>query len=379
VDFVYGISTRRPSIQRKPVLSTTTLATPTTVSDLKKLYNIDVNYNITNGAAASQALGEFQYQWFNPNDTQAFFKKYSPPPVGRTVYKINGTNNPAFAGAEASLDVEYMMSMGSGANTAFYYVNDGAFIDSLLDFFLDLGDEDDPEKVVSVSFGTNGDEPFTIVDRLDVEAQSLGTKGVTVMFASGDNGVGCQGNVNEPDFPNSPHILMVGATDAGTGSEISAKLSSGGFSDDYAIPDWQATQVATYFREAAADLPPANQYNASGRGFPDISAVGMNLPYIANGKEGTAGGTSFSSPIFGGVLSLLNDIRISAKKSTLGFVTPLLYQISADNPTAFNDITTGPKNADGNCAGFPPARGWDPVTGLGTPNFQVLAKVINNY
>jgi len=76
---------------------------------------------------------------------------------------------------------------------------------------------------------------------------------------------------------------------------------------------------------------------------------------------------------------LENDIRISAKKSPLGFVTPLLYQISVDNPTAFNDITTGPKNADGNCAGFSPAKGWDPVTGLGSPNFQVLARVINNY
>ena len=40
-------------------------------------------------------------------------------------------------------------------------------------------------------------------------------------------------------------------------------------------------------------------------------------------------GTSCASPTFAGVVSLLNDLRISAGKSTLGFLNPLVYQVRA--------------------------------------------------
>ena len=42
---------------------------------------------------------------------------------------------------------------------------------------------------------------------------------------------------------------------------------------------------------------------------------------------------------------------------------------------AFNDITIGNNSGcvvDGHEAGFPTERGWDPVTGLGTPKFPKL-------
>jgi tripeptidyl-peptidase-1 len=381
VTYLSGISTQIPHVM-KPRVTTRADSGAVTVTDLKNLYSIPQTYNITNGAQASQAVAEFQFQWFDPADTELFFEKYSTNNIGRKVYKINGTNRPQQPAAEASLDVEYIMAMGSNSSTAFYYVNDGAFLTSLIDFFADLNSEANPEKVVSVSFGTNGDESWDTVDQLDIEIQKLGAKGVTVMFASGDNGVGCENGRNEPDFPNSPHILMVGATDSNpAGGEISAKLSSGGFSDDYPIQDWQSAEVAAFFTAANASgsLPPANQYNKSGRGFPDVSAIGVNLPIIVGGKEESGSGTSFSSPIVGGIISLLNDLRVGAGKSTLGWFNPLLYQIYRDHPEAFQDITSGPKNAYQTCQGFAPQAGWDPVTGLGTLNFQVFSKIINNY
>ena len=36
-------------------------------------------------------------------------------------------------------------------------------------------------------------------------------------------------------------------------------------------------------------------------------------------------GTSCSSPMFAGVVGLLNDQRLAAGKGTLGFINPLLY------------------------------------------------------
>ena len=51
----------------------------------------------------------------------------------------------------------------------------------------------------------------------------------------------------------------------------------------------------------------------------------------------------------------------------LGLLNPFLYQ----NPTAFNDITQG-NNPGCGTSGFEAAKGWDPVTGLGTPKFGQL-------
>jgi tripeptidyl-peptidase-1 len=72
----------------------------------------------------------------------------------------------------------------------------------------------------------------------------------------------------------------------------------------------------------------------------------------------------------------LNELRLAAGKSPLGFVNPLLYK----HPEAFHDVTTG-NNGGRNGAkyGFNAVAGWDPATGLGTPNFEELAKVVMNY
>lgn len=71
----------------------------------------------------------------------------------------------------------------------------------------------------------------------------MGIAGVSVLLASGDNGVGCdtRGTTQEFDYPSSPYITMVGATflDAKTGLEVGATLSSGGFSKDFMQADWQ--------------------------------------------------------------------------------------------------------------------------------------------
>ncbi|KIP07558.1 hypothetical protein PHLGIDRAFT_70854 [Phlebiopsis gigantea 11061_1 CR5-6] len=67
------------------------------------------------------------------------------------------------------------------------------------------------------------------------------------------------------------------------------------------------------------------------------------------------------------VVSLINDALNVAGKKPLGFLNPFLYA----NPSAFIDITSGDNPGCGT-NGFTAATGWDPVTGLGTPNFAKL-------
>ena len=78
-------------------------------------------------------------------------------------------------------------------------------------------------------------------------------------------------------------------------------------------------------------------FNATGRAFPDVAAMALNVEIAFEGEFGTVGGTSCASPIFASVIALINDARARAGKSSLGFLNPFLYAHSE----AFHDITTG--------------------------------------
>lgn len=81
----------------------------------------------------------------------------------------------------------------------------------------------------------------------------------------------------------------------------------------------------------------AGKFNRSGRAIPDVSAIGHDVEIIIDGSIEPLDGTSCSSPIFAGVIALINDRLVAAGKSSLGFLNPWLYA----NPDAFNDITSG--------------------------------------
>jgi tripeptidyl-peptidase-1 len=54
----------------------------------------------------------------------------------------------------------------------------------------------------------------------------------------------------------------------------------------------------------------------------------------------------------------------------VGFVNPVLYA----NPDILNDITKG-SNPGCGTDGFSAVTGWDPATGLGTPNYPKMLKL----
>ncbi len=89
------------------------------------------------------------------------------------------------------------------------------------------------------------------------------------------------------------------------------------------------------------------------------------------------GGTSASSPTMAGIAGLLNDYQIQATGKPMGFMNPLLYQMFASDPTIFTDVTVGDnlcteEGCSASCQGFYTAKGWDPVTGLGTPHYAKM-------
>lgn len=176
-------------------------------------------------------------------------------------------------------------------------------------------------------------------------------------------------------------VTSVGATQVKSGGSVTATspeqacetviYSGGGFSNVFAMPSYQSSAVKAYYKSHAPSYT-STQYNNSQtvRGYPDVAANGANYVVAVDGSISLVYGTSASSPTFGSVVTLINEKRINAGKSAVGFLNPTLYA----NPSAFHDITTGGNQGCGT-NGFTAVTGWDPVTGLGTPNATALTNV----
>jgi tripeptidyl-peptidase I len=102
---------------------------------------------------------------------------------------------------------------------------------------------------------------------------------------------------------------------------------------------------------------------ADGRGYPDISAQGLYFAFVWNQTFSSISGTSASTPLAASIISLVNDDLIASGRPPLGFLNPWLYYIGYKG---FTDVTGGNTSSCGT-AGFPVTKGWDPVTGFGTP------------
>merc|ERR1711862_94983 len=107
----------------------------------------------------------------------------------------------------------------------------------------------------------------------------------------------------------------------------------------------------------------------TGRGYPDVAALAVN--YCEIGTAGALGvsGTSAAAPVTAAVFARLNGLRLSAGKAPMGWLNPFIYQ----NGDAFNDVTQGRNGGALGQDGFTAAKGWDPASGWGTPDFEALA------
>jgi tripeptidyl-peptidase-1 len=262
---------------------------------------------------------------------------------------------------------------------------------SLLDWVNQVMDMDNPPWVHSVSYGNDEVQQTSVeyMDTCNVQFQAAGAMGLSILFASGDQGVWGRSGVGatyNPDFPAaSPWITAVGGTNFQTksviGPESTWDCGGGGFSDTFARPAWQTDVVNSYIAAATAAgvLPSQSLWNATGRAYPDVAALGgQTNPYcvaIKGGSFGGVAGTSASCPVVAGIIAQLNDVRFRAGQSSLGWLNQFIYQ----NGQCFNDVNDGSMN---NCnkgtTGFAALDGWDPATGFGSPNFACLKALMPN-
>ncbi|EIN08407.1 subtilisin-like protein [Punctularia strigosozonata HHB-11173 SS5] len=395
---------------------------------LRALYA--VNYTPVATDRNTFGITEFTPQAFLASDLDLFFGNFSPSQVGTRpiTVAIDGgtvqTTDQSFDfNGESDLDLEYAFALTNPQPITLLQTGDlveGASFDNWLDAVdasfctFEGGDDPDfdgiypdtarggfkgaescgiiaPPNVVSTSYGAD-EADFTVAyaNRQCAEYGKLGMLGTTVLYSSGDDGVAgnggecltaqgtpsTRGTRFSPDFPvTCPFVTGVGATQVNPGATVNDPesacaqviFSGGGFSNFFNMPSYQAEAVTSFLTNHPPPFTSA-QFNNSGtsRGVPDLSANGANYVIGIDGDFELVFGTSASSPVVGSLITLINDARIAAGKGPVGFINPAIY--SGDFQAAFNDITNGTNPG----CGMSLTTGWDPVTGVGTPNLTKL-------
>jgi tripeptidyl-peptidase-1 len=85
--------------------------------------------------------------------------------------------------------------------------------------------------------------------------------------------------------------------------------SGGGFSTYNPTPSWQKAAVKSYFQNLLSFIYPTDGYNPKGRGYPDVSLIGVWYEVFIQGELTPIFGTSASAPVFAAFISLANAAR----------------------------------------------------------------------
>ncbi len=334
-----------------------------TVDQVRKFYGIDKLINAGyDGSGQTIVIGSVGT--FDQKDIHLFASRFGLDVPEIEKYEVLGpVDKPE---VETTLDLEWAFAIAPRAKLILVTIPDPRFFNfvELFNFIVsrDLG------KIVSVSWLIEEN----LLSKNDIEILHsiflLGVaKGINFFIPSGD-----WGSSNSPRFPFSsesinntiayypasdPLVISVGGTDLVSSEEIAwggvlkngTYGSGGGYSKYFKRPFYQPKEIGNM------------------RGLPDVSYLSGNTrPYTVffKGELKAAYGTSIASPQWAAIAAILAQIS----SNNLGFLNYRLYDIyrSEDYKLVFKDIVKG------NNGYYNASKGWDPVTGLGSPNAQEL-------
>jgi subtilase family serine protease len=363
------------------------------------------------GLTCTTGMPAFQHVYWN-GQTQV----KAPPPGSNGT----GTQTRNIWALETSLDVEWAHSIAPQANILLMTTNPAETLGvqgfpammNAEQFIVDHHEA----NVISQSFAAAEETFGSTQSLLNLRHAfiSAASNGVTVLGSSGDNGTANTTFTpvkNPGTFPfptvewpaSDPLVTGVGGTylctNPVTGTSVDSADppvncqsspgvreigwidSGGGFSHVFSKPAYQDT------------LPAGSTAIDTMRGVPDVayqasSRTGVLVYDTAPGATGitcpggnpcsagwyVVGGTSSSCPQWAGLVAIADQIAGHG----LGQINPALYALASgpNYGTYFYDVTTGNNQADPSVPGYPATAGWDPVTGLGTPNAFTLVPAL---
>jgi kumamolisin len=336
-------------------------------------------YDFPSGTGRNQSIALIELGGgYRAMDLEAYWSRLGVGPVSVTAVSVGGAQNapegdPNSADGEVALDVEVAGGIAPEARLVVYFApnTDQGFLDAITSA---IHDEVYKPSVISISWGAaESDWTPQAMNALNAAFHDAALLGITVCAAAGDNGStdGERDGHSHVDFPaSSPWVLACGGTrltvksDARQSETIwndgtAGGATGGGVSSHFSKPAYQS----------ALNVPkPAGTVNATGRGVPDVAGVAdpeTGYAVIVDGQEGVVGGTSAVAPLWAGFIALCNE----QLGKNLGWLHQKLYGTVFEH-RAFYDITSGHNGA------YPAGAGWDPCTGLGTPNGQAILQAL---
>jgi len=399
VEGVFGLDNRPVAKRRGPATRQVPAATdgahPFNPDQVAKLYRLPPDSDGTGQTIGIIELGG----GYRPDDLQAYFSGLGlPRPTVIPVSVDGATNSPSTADSddgEVVLDIQVAGATAPGAKIVVYFSTNDRASDGFLDALTKaVHDTDNNPSIISISWGGPEDpDSAGFQTQFDQVLQEAAMLGITVCVAAGDDGAADEGpkiwdGKAHVDFPaSSPFALACGGTRLlANGNAIlnetvwnqhQADLSppygsfgsgGGGVSTMFPLPAYQNN----------AGVPaPLSKPGYKGRGVPDVTgdgdpASGYNV--LVDGENFPVGGTSAVAPLWAGLIARINQ-KLGGR---VGFINPQIYALPA-SADAFHDIT----QENNRCSykhfhniGYDAHAGWDPCSGLGSPDGVKLAGLL---
>lgn len=322
-------------------------------------------------AGAGTTVATVQLSGWDRNDLVGYAAAVGLPVPAVDQIAVDGADVHRFDGAggetEVALDQEALLATAPAARQRVYIAPNSA--QGLYDSYSQIADDVQQAGITAVSVSWGSCESLTSAgfrSAIDDALDRIVAAGATVFVASGDDGADCptgpSSSVRSVTYPaSSPAVVAVGGTTLRTSTSGTTEsawgnqygASGGGTSAAYARPAWQTGVGVSGSQRLVPDIASVAD-PATGPGIYLGSAHGFVY----------GGGTSLASPVVAGQLAA----ALGSRGCTTGVGD--LHQTLYGNPGAFRDVTTGSNGL------YAAARGHDRATGLGTPNWAVLAGLL---
>ncbi|MDG6982737.1 MAG: hypothetical protein JRM74_04710 [Nitrososphaerota archaeon] len=381
-------------------------------SEIAQSYNLSSLYSRNiNGSGVTIAIVDAYGDPYIQDELNNFSQQFGIPTTSVNTICVDGPCNMTMGivtgwNVEIALDVEWAHALAPGAKINLYIGSNNA--QALFDAeeaAVNSYGSATPNNIISNSWGIPENDIASSASVqpvfgqnypwLDQVMQQAAAQGITVFAASGDWGAydqsfGQTSPYGGAVYPSTdPYVTGVGGTTlymqtqsgylappymnatGGYGSETAWSWNNvygwgtgGGYSTLFSQPAWQSGPgVATNGARGAPDVAwVADVQTGVAVDVYDPSQCGGMCGYII-------GGTSVGSPSWAASMALIDQ----AAGGPLGYINPTLYSIlnnSTQYAKGFHDVTSGDNNP------YQAGPGWDPLTGLGSPNVGNLAAIL---
>jgi uncharacterized protein (TIGR03437 family) len=372
--------------------------------DLAKIYDVKPLYDAGLDGTGQTLVIAGQTR-MDLADVRTFRARFGLSAVDPEIMLVPGSSDPGTSAddvGEANLDLQWAGAVARNARILYVYSSN---VMNAVAYAIDQN----LAPVVSVSYGLCELQTSAATLRaFQTWARQANAQGITWVNAAGDSGgADCSGGTSgvgglAVDAPASvPEVTGIGgttltegsgaywtATNSATDSSVLSYIPETVWNDSAANSPASGGGGASAFFLKPAWQPGTGGPNDGARGVPDLalaaSANHNGYMVYTGGALSVFGGTSAGTPVFAGMVALINQyLARSGESAGLGNVNPRLYSLSQSAPNAFHDVTTGTnavvvactaraRNCTGGSYGYTAGPGYDLASGLGSVDLYNL-------